>query len=97
MGFRYHKSKKDSNHNAIESVLRAHGMVTLDVSALRCGFDIIAAYNPLIVEVKDGSLPPSRQTLTRDEEDAQRRYGVYYHVINSTEAAARAALRNRQL
>lgn len=92
MGYRYHKSKVDSNHLEIVKALRSFGAFVLDCSALRNAFDLLVAYNGniYIVEVKNGALPPSARKLTSGELECKERFesvGVTYHVITSVEEA----------
>lgn len=62
--------RTDANHGACRDNLRAIGWFVEDTSHVGCGFfDLIAAHlgRVVFVEVKDGTLPPSRRTLTPDE------------------------------
>lgn len=89
MGFRYHKGKKDANHNEVQNMFTVHGFRTLDVSSLKCGFDFIAwkQGQVFIVEVKDGTKPPSATRLTDKEIETEKKYSGEYFVIFSVEQA----------
>ncbi len=93
MGYSHHKSKKDDNHNSVQKIFDNYGFITFDMSSLRLGFDFIAVRDPIIVEVKDGSKPKSKRKLTIDEIKAQKKYGIFYHVIDSNEEARNVAER----
>jgi len=92
MGF-YHNThaKKDANHNQVQGMFSAFGFRTLDVSSMKCGFDFIAwkKGRVFIVEVKDGSKPPSATKLTDKEIEAEKKYSGEYYVIFSSEQAKR--------
>lgn len=91
---RYHvrrKMKKDGNHREIVAYFRQCGAIVDDVSDLAgLGYDIIlSAYGvgPVLVEIKDGSKPPSERRLTESEEAAQARWGAKFAVVSSIEEA----------
>lgn len=69
-------AKIDANQPEIVEALRAIGCSVQSMAAIGCGCpDILvgvkAARGPicLVMEIKDGSKPPSRQQLTQDERD----------------------------
>jgi len=90
MGF-YHNThaKKDANHNEVQEIFTVFGYRTLDVSSLKCGFDFIAWRHGqvFVVEVKDGSKPPSATRLTDKEINAEKKYIGEYYVIFSAKQA----------
>lgn len=71
MGKRARNNKVDTNHSAIVAVMRQMGASVLDTHDLGKGApDIIvgARGKNYLVEIKNGDLPPSKQTLTEDEQ-----------------------------
>ena len=64
------KHRKDGNHDDVKAALEAMGYLVLDTSQTNLGFDMICVKHGAarFVEVKDGSLPPSRQKLTPHEQ-----------------------------
>ncbi len=62
-------NRKDANHNLVEIYLRSLGFVTLDISALKNCCDIVASKNGVtyLIEIKDGTKPPSQRKLTSGE------------------------------
>lgn len=67
----------DGNQNIIVQALTALGCEVFSCAALGCGFpDLIIGYRGLniLLEVKDGSLKPSRQVLTDDQKVWHKRW-----------------------
>ena len=73
-------ARKDDNQREIEDAFRACGFAVHDTSRLGDGFPDLAVYRPangiVLVEVKDGSKPPSARKLTRAEEAFSKRFPV---------------------
>jgi Holliday junction resolvase len=64
------RARTDANHAEIREALRACGWTVIDTSRAGSGFpDLVAAKAGRIelIEVKDGSKPPSAQKATTDE------------------------------
>ena len=74
-------ARQDANHSAIVKALRDAGCTVRDTSAVGDGFPDLVVLTPtvmlgafqrgprlLLVEVKDGSKPPSARKLTPDQE-----------------------------
>ena len=87
--------KTDSNHAAILAAMRGCGAWVVDTSRVGSGFsDAMVWHRGMIhlVEIKDGSLSPSRRKLTLAEQlfhDAAAFHGAPVHVVtNETEALA---------
>ena len=85
-------AKVDSNQKEIVAALRKRGAVVLITSQLKNAFDILVGYNGklFIVEIKDGSVPPSARKLTEGETRCKELFesvGVTYHVVTSIEDA----------
>jgi hypothetical protein len=88
-------NRKDTNHAAIAQLLRQIGAHVIDAAAAPAlGFDLLVAYcgKIYIMEVKDGSKPPSERQLTPNEQEQQAalaRHGVMYHIVLSEDDALR--------
>jgi len=74
-------ARTDRNHAEIINAFRRLGWSVHDTSRLGGGFPDLVAYKSghsvMLVEVKDGDLPPSRRKLTRDEEVFAENFPVY--------------------
>ena len=83
------RAKVDRNHGEIRDALRAMGWYVYDTSRLGDGFvDLVCAKHGRLelVEVKDGSLPPSERRLTKAEDEVIadfQRHGVFVRVVCS--------------
>ena len=63
-------ARKDGNHKEIIQAFRDLGATVFDTASLGSGFpDCVVGMrgNNVLVEIKDGSLPPSKRKLTPDE------------------------------
>ena len=85
-------AKVDSNQSEIVKALRKVGATVLIISQLKNAFDILVGYrgNLFIIEIKDGTLSPSRRKLTPGEIKCKtnfERVGVTYHIANSVDEA----------
>lgn len=85
-------AKTDANHAEIRAAFRAAGAVVIDTFQLKNAFDMLVAYRGTLyaVEVKNGSLPPSKRRLSEGEKAckaALESVGVPYHVVKSVEEA----------
>jgi negative regulator of genetic competence, sporulation and motility len=83
-------NKKDANHNEIESYFRSLGFVTLDIHDLKKCCDIVVskANFTAMIEIKDGSKPPSQRRLTEGEiefRDYWITQGVWFEVKRKEE------------
>lgn len=66
MGFGYNGRRTDANHATMVEALRVHGWTVWDLSSAGRGVpDLLAARRGVLklIEVKDGSKPPSQQKL----------------------------------
>ena len=65
-------ARLDSNHGAVvEALLSTPGVVVHSLAGVGCGVpDLLIGANgaTYLAEVKDGELPPSHRTLTRDQQ-----------------------------
>lgn len=85
-------AKVDSNQPEIVKALRKVGATVLITSQLKNAFDILVGYEGklFIIEIKDGTLSPSRRKLTKGEIKCKtdfERVGVTYHIANSVDEA----------
>ena len=80
----------DANHSQIVSTFRRCGFSVLDLSRVGCGCpDICLAKHgkTMLVEIKDGSKPPSARQLTPDEFRFHASWGGKVIIINSVDEA----------
>lgn len=64
------RARKDSNHNEIVKAFRSMGVSVYDTAQLGNGFPDIAigiGKVNVLIEIKDGTKPPSARKLTTDE------------------------------
>jgi len=85
-------AKVDSNQPEIVKALRKIGATVLITSQLKNAFDILVGYRGklFIIEIKDGTLPPSKRKLSPGENKCKKnfgRVGVTYHIANSVDEA----------
>ena len=76
----------DRNQNEIVLFIRNYGGTVLITSQLKNCFDILVGYagHNIIMEIKDGLLPPSKQKLTKGEYNFRDTWkGGYYHIVRS--------------
>jgi Holliday junction resolvase len=74
------RAKIDANHVEIVDALRAEGWLVWSTAALGKGFpDLLCGKQGklVLVEVKDGSKPPSKRRLTQDELVAHARFKAH--------------------
>jgi len=81
----------DSNQAAIVALLRALGCVVEVTSDVGRGFpDLVVKTKRgrvLLIEVKDGSKPPSARKLTADEHALSRRWVGHFAIVATDEDA----------
>jgi len=85
-------ARTDSNQKEIVEALRRSGAVVLLTHQLKNCFDCLVCHNGNIymVEIKDGSLPPSARKLTSGEvafKEKVEAVGCVYYVIHSVDEA----------
>jgi len=79
-------NKVDANHADLrDNVFRKLARSVIDCSQFGCGFaDLLVLFNDgelCLVEIKDGSKPPSKRRLTPMQEDVARRFGDKFLVV----------------
>lgn len=84
-------ARVDGNHGEVIAALRAAGCRVHDTSRLGGGFPDTVVATPagvlLMIEIKDGSLPPSRRRLTPAEEEFFATFAGHCVIAESAEEA----------
>ena len=77
-------AKVDTNQPEIVALFRKLNWTVLIISQLKNCADIIVSKNSLtiVIEIKDGSLAPSKQKLTSGEEKFRRNWQGVYRIVN---------------
>lgn len=86
-------ARTDGNHAEIMEALRKAGASVKSAHAVGMGFpDLVVGFRGKnhLLEVKDGSLSPSRRRLTEMEQRFHDQWGGHCVVVNSAEEALRA-------
>ena len=82
-------AKTDANQAEIVRMLRLAGCGVLDLSKVGCGCPDLLVHSPsfpwrmTMLEVKDGSQPPSRRKLTPDQVKFHAEWRAPIHVVKS--------------
>ena len=84
-------ARVDANQSSLVELLRTLGCLVQDLSAVGQGVPDLLVYHPrcglVLVEIKDGALPPSRQALTPVEAAWHRRWSsAPLYIISSHQA-----------
>ncbi len=82
-------AKVDGNHAEVVQALRQAGIAVRSMAGVGDGFpDLLCAFRDTLVllEVKDGSLPPSERKLTRQEAEFIAAWPKTYVVTSGEEA-----------
>ncbi len=87
-GFR-RAAKVDSNQKEVVAAFRKAGWYVLIISQLKNCCDIIVSKGgrTVAVEIKDGTLPPSKQKLTPGEQKFSDEWKGEFAIITSVEDA----------
>lgn len=86
-------AKVDANHSEIVAALRKIGATVTSTAAVGKGFpDLAVGWRgmTLLLEIKDGSKPPSARKLTEDERDWHDMWRGHAEVVNTVDEAIRA-------
>jgi hypothetical protein len=91
-------AKVDANHGEIVKALRSAGCGVLDLSAVGNGCPDLLVHAPTfpacrtayLLEIKDGSKPPSARKLTPEQEKFHRTWKGYLFVVTSPDEALEA-------
>lgn len=86
--------KVDGNHGEVMQALRGLGCVVKSLAAVGGGFpDLLVGFRGVLVllEVKDGSLPPSKRKLTTDQAEFVATWPATY-VVESPDEAVRVVV-----
>lgn len=86
-------AKVDANHSEIVTALRKIGATVTSTAAVGKGFpDLAVGWRgmTLLLEIKDGSKPPSARKLTEDERDWHDMWRGHAEVVNTVDEAIRA-------
>jgi len=86
------KAKVDSNQPEITAALRKIGCSVTPTHTIGKGFpDLAVGFRGrnYFFEIKDGSLSPSRRSLTKDEADWHESWRGQVHIIGSVDQALR--------
>ena len=80
-------AKKDRNHQQVVKLFKALGWSVLDVAQLKKCCDLFVSKNKITVaiEVKDGTLAPSRQRLTDGEQLFADNWKGEYRIVRRDE------------
>jgi hypothetical protein len=90
----YVRHGKDGNHGKVMAVFEALCPVVEDHSQGDHGYDAIIRTSRgvvYVVEIKDGSQPPSKRRLTDSEKAAMARWGWQFALVESERDAERLA------
>lgn len=93
-------AKTDANHAALMKDLRAVGICCHSLHAVGKGFpDLVCGFRGInvLLEIKDGSLPPSARKLTADEVKWQESWGGQVAVVNNSEQAIHIVLTHARM
>lgn len=83
-------ARKDANQDEIVDTLRAIGASVAITHQLGGGFpDIVVGFRgeTYLIEIKDGSKPPSRRRLTKDEKEFHQSWNGHIAIANNSDEA----------
>lgn len=87
---RKYAARTDGNHSEIVRELRKIGCSVLSLSRVGGGCPDLAVgrnYRTMLLEIKDGSKPPSQRGLTPDQEKFSAAWRGHYAVVTSVQDA----------
>lgn len=86
-------AKVDANQKEIVDALRDVGCGVLSLAAMGDGVPDLLVHEPLypwryhLLEVKDGSKPPSARKLTKNQKRLHEKWKAHIHVVTSVDEA----------
>ena len=88
-------AKVDANQAEIVKTLRSCGVTVQHLHGVGAGCPDLLVYSPfirrmLLLEVKDGSLPPSKRRLTSAQQTFHSEWPADVHIVSSPDDALRA-------
>ena len=86
------RARKDANHTEIVRVIKDLGAQVIDIAQLGGGVPdllVTTGNRTVLIEVKDGNKPPSKQVLTEDEKEFHATWKGELYIINSIDSAIR--------
>jgi len=89
------KHNLDGNHHAISDALRAIGAKPVSTASVGSGFpDIAVGYRGVnvLLEVKNGDKPPSKQALTEAEKNFHETWPGQISIVRTPEEAVIAVI-----
>lgn len=83
------RRRSDANQTEVVRALRAIGATVKIVSPFCDEFDLVVGFRGknFLLELKDGSKPPSRQSLTDNEDEFLKAWSGQIAIANSADAA----------
>lgn len=89
-------ARTDANHREIVDALRKVGASVADTSGVGGGFpDLVVGVRGItfLLEVKDGSKPPSARKLTEDQAEFARMWRGHWVCVSSVDEAIKEVTR----
>jgi hypothetical protein len=84
------RKRRDGNHAEIVDALRAIGCSVVDIADVGGGIgDVLVGYHGrnYLLEIKDGSRPPSERQLTEAEADMARTWRGHWTIVETVDEA----------
>lgn len=86
------RGRTDGNHAEIVDALLRAGCGVISLANLGGGIPDLLVYSPYsktlwLLEVKDGSKPPSKRTLTLDQIEWHKKWPGKVHIVHNAEDA----------
>jgi hypothetical protein len=83
-------AKVDRNQPEVVEAFRRLGCSVLIISQLKkCCDLVVSKRKTAVIEIKDGSLPPSKRQLTKDEKDFKDSWKGPYFIVESLDDVLR--------
>ena len=79
-------ARTDSNHAEVVAAFRELGWSVLDISKLHnCADLVVAKWETIVIEIKDGKKPPSARKLTEGEQTFSDNWKGRYEIVTSVQ------------